>query len=52
VVKLFKTQTNLNRFLFLHVFQISSLILLTVSLPPKRDAKVGKITVAPNNYTN
>jgi hypothetical protein len=35
--------------LFTRLSNYFPLILLTVSLPPKRDAKVGKISVQPNN---
>jgi len=47
-----KLKQTLTGSYFYTSFKISSLILLTVSLPPKRDAKVGKNTITPNNYTN
>jgi len=48
----FKSSRNLNNFLLHHLSNPSLFISCTVSLPPKRDAKVRKIHVPPNNSTN
>ena len=48
----FKSLRKLNHFLLYNLSNPSLFISCTVSLPPKRDAKVGKINQPPNNSTN